>query len=111
MTQTLALNRNQYLELEKIALGAFAPLDGFMNEAQFRTDRTRTATASAECTLRISESPASSISASNSTIVPGAARSIETLCSTEAEASTISFPYVRKTPSVVPTPVGTSTSP
>ena len=37
MTQTLALNRNQYLELEKIALGAFAPLDGFMNEAQFRT--------------------------------------------------------------------------
>jgi len=32
----LALNKRQYLELEKIALGAFAPLDGFMGEADFR---------------------------------------------------------------------------
>lgn len=31
----LALNRDQYLELEKIGLGAFAPLDGFMNEDDF----------------------------------------------------------------------------
>jgi len=36
MTETFALNRNQYLELEKLALGAFAPLTGFMTEAQFR---------------------------------------------------------------------------
>jgi len=33
----LALNKRQYLELEKIALGAFAPLDGFMREADFRS--------------------------------------------------------------------------
>ena len=31
-----ALNRDQYLELEKIGLGAFAPLDGFMDEKTFR---------------------------------------------------------------------------
>ena len=31
----LHLTKNQYLEVEKLALGAFAPLDGFMNEAQF----------------------------------------------------------------------------
>ncbi|MBT6441906.1 MAG: sulfate adenylyltransferase [Alphaproteobacteria bacterium] len=31
----LALNLLQYLELEKIGLGAFSPLDGFMDEAQF----------------------------------------------------------------------------
>ncbi len=37
MSERLSLNRNQYLELEKIALGAFAPLKGFMNEAQFRS--------------------------------------------------------------------------
>jgi sulfate adenylyltransferase len=34
---TLELDRDQYLELEKIGLGAFAPLDGFMDEAQFRS--------------------------------------------------------------------------
>jgi sulfate adenylyltransferase len=33
----LALDRNQYLELEKIGLGAFAPLDGFMDETTFRS--------------------------------------------------------------------------
>lgn len=33
----LELDRDQYLELEKIGLGAFAPLDGFMDEAQFRS--------------------------------------------------------------------------
>ena len=32
---TLELNRNQYLELEKIGLGAFSPLNGFMDKAQF----------------------------------------------------------------------------
>ena len=32
---TLVINRRQYLELEKIALGAFAPLAGFMTEAEF----------------------------------------------------------------------------
>lgn len=32
-----ALNRDQYLELEKIGLGAFAPLDGFMDEKTFRS--------------------------------------------------------------------------
>jgi len=32
----LVLDRNQYLELEKLALGAFAPLTGFMNEDEFR---------------------------------------------------------------------------
>ncbi len=32
----LALNRDQYLELEKIGLGAFAPLTGFMHEDDFR---------------------------------------------------------------------------
>jgi sulfate adenylyltransferase len=31
----LNLNRRQYLELEKIALGAFAPLSGFMMEDEF----------------------------------------------------------------------------
>lgn len=31
----LALSRSQYLELEKLGLGAFRPLDGFMNEDQF----------------------------------------------------------------------------
>ena len=31
----LGLNRNQYLEFEKIGLGAFAPLDGFMDEEAF----------------------------------------------------------------------------
>jgi sulfate adenylyltransferase len=35
-TATLELNRNQYLELEKIGIGAFAPLEGFMDEAAFR---------------------------------------------------------------------------
>ena len=29
------MNRRQYLELEKIAFGAFAPLSGFMNEDEF----------------------------------------------------------------------------
>lgn len=33
--QTLALNKRQFLELEKIGLGAFAPLSGFMDEADF----------------------------------------------------------------------------
>lgn len=33
----LHLNRRQYLEFEKIAIGAFAPLDGFMNEAEFNS--------------------------------------------------------------------------
>ena len=32
---TLALSRRQYLEFEKIAVGAFAPLDGFMGAAEF----------------------------------------------------------------------------
>lgn len=32
----LALKRDQYLELEKLALGALRPLDGFMTEDQFR---------------------------------------------------------------------------
>ena len=31
------LSHNQYLELEKIAIGAFAPLNGFMVEDEFRT--------------------------------------------------------------------------
>lgn len=31
----LVLNKRQYLELEKIGLGALAPLDGFMSEAAF----------------------------------------------------------------------------
>lgn len=31
----LELNRNQYLEFEKIALGAFSPLEGFMDEQSF----------------------------------------------------------------------------
>ncbi|MBI4354233.1 MAG: sulfate adenylyltransferase [Candidatus Omnitrophica bacterium] len=34
---TLVLNRHQYLELEKLALGAFAPLGGFMTEAEFQS--------------------------------------------------------------------------
>jgi len=33
----LVLNRHQYLEMEKLGLGAFAPLDGFMNEDQVRS--------------------------------------------------------------------------
>ncbi|EDP62494.1 sulfate adenylyltransferase [alpha proteobacterium BAL199] len=33
----LALTDDQYLELEKIGLGAFAPLDGFMAEEAFRS--------------------------------------------------------------------------
>jgi sulfate adenylyltransferase len=33
----LILNRHQYLELEKIGLGAFAPLRGFMNEQEVRS--------------------------------------------------------------------------
>ncbi len=32
----LTLNRHQYLELEKLHLGAFAPLQGFMTEDEFR---------------------------------------------------------------------------
>ena len=32
----LVLRPRQYLELEKIAVGAFRPLDGFMDEGQFR---------------------------------------------------------------------------
>jgi sulfate adenylyltransferase len=32
----LVLSRDQYLEFEKLAFGAFAPLTGFMDEAQFR---------------------------------------------------------------------------
>ena len=31
----LALKRDQYLELEKLSLGAFQPLGGFMTEDQF----------------------------------------------------------------------------
>jgi sulfate adenylyltransferase len=33
----LAINRSQYLELEKLALGVFRPLSGFMNEQEFST--------------------------------------------------------------------------
>lgn len=33
----LHLTRTQYLEVEKLALGAFAPLDGFMDEAAFKS--------------------------------------------------------------------------
>lgn len=33
----LELDRDQYLELEKIGLGAFAPLEGFMDEREFRS--------------------------------------------------------------------------
>ncbi len=32
---TIIIDRDQYLELEKIALGAFSPLTGFMNESEF----------------------------------------------------------------------------
>lgn len=41
----LLLNKRQYLELEKLALGAFAPLNGFMDEADFHSvvDRMRLA--------------------------------------------------------------------
>ena len=35
--QSLALSLRQYLELEKIGLGAFAPLTGFMDEGQFHS--------------------------------------------------------------------------
>lgn len=31
----ILINRNQYLELEKLGLGAFAPLSGFMNDDDF----------------------------------------------------------------------------
>ena len=31
----LSLQTRQYLDAEKLALGAFAPLTGFMNEAEF----------------------------------------------------------------------------
>jgi len=42
---SLNLNKRQYLELEKIGVGAFAPLDGFMGEADFQAvvDRMRLA--------------------------------------------------------------------
>ena len=33
----LDLNRHQYLELEKLGLGTFAPLQGFMNEDEVRS--------------------------------------------------------------------------
>ena len=33
----LSLTKDQYLELEKIGLGAFAPLDGFMTEGAFKS--------------------------------------------------------------------------
>jgi sulfate adenylyltransferase len=33
----LHLDRHQYLELEKLGLGAFAPLQGFMNEDEVRS--------------------------------------------------------------------------
>lgn len=33
--KSIILNRRQYLEFEKIGLGAFSPLKGFMNEADF----------------------------------------------------------------------------
>jgi len=33
----IVINRRQYLELEKIALGAFAPLRGFMDEAELES--------------------------------------------------------------------------
>jgi sulfate adenylyltransferase len=33
----LNLNRTQYLEFEKLAMGAFQPLQGFMNEDEFRS--------------------------------------------------------------------------
>ena len=36
MTEII-LNRRQYLEFEKIALGTFSPLDGFMNEDEFNS--------------------------------------------------------------------------
>lgn len=44
----LALNKRQYLELEKIALGAFAPLTGFMGEADFHSVVERMRLASGE---------------------------------------------------------------
>jgi len=34
---SITLRRDQYLELEKIGLGAFLPLTGFMNESEFRS--------------------------------------------------------------------------
>lgn len=34
-TDAVTLNRRQYLDLEKIAVGAFAPLTGFMTEEEF----------------------------------------------------------------------------
>ena len=44
----LILNKRQYLELEKLALGAFAPLTGFMNEADFHSVVSRMRLASGE---------------------------------------------------------------
>jgi sulfate adenylyltransferase len=35
IVNTVSINRDQYLELEKIGLGAFAPITGFMNEQEF----------------------------------------------------------------------------
>jgi sulfate adenylyltransferase len=37
MRPFLELRKDQYFELEKLALGAFAPLHGFMNEKEFRS--------------------------------------------------------------------------
>lgn len=37
MRKSLELTRDQYLELEKIGLGAFQPLTGFMQESEFRS--------------------------------------------------------------------------
>jgi sulfate adenylyltransferase len=34
---SISLRQDQYLELEKIGLGAFLPLDGFMSEAEFQS--------------------------------------------------------------------------
>ncbi|MBI4179213.1 sulfate adenylyltransferase [bacterium] len=36
-TATIPINRNQYLELEKISFGAFAPVSGFMTEREFHS--------------------------------------------------------------------------
>ena len=34
---SLAINRRQYLELQNLGLGAFAPLNGFMKEEEFNS--------------------------------------------------------------------------
>jgi sulfate adenylyltransferase len=62
----IVIDRDQYLELEKLGLGAFAPLTGFMNEEQFRSvvDNLRLpsgAVFSLPVLLDISESNASAI--------------------------------------------------